>query len=148
MEYYLLNFSAGDAVKELALRERAAELLRVKMWGVGADELHRNEMAPGDLALIYLAAPERMFIGRAELASAARDWTPSEAQTYPGDSPSGVLFSEVEEWEPPVPMETVLAQLDPAADAKADFEMGVVRITAHEYETAIAVREGRLPSTG
>ncbi len=25
------------------------------MWGVGAEEPHRNALAPGDLALVYLA---------------------------------------------------------------------------------------------
>ena len=76
------------------------------------------------------------------------DWTPSEAQVYPGDSPSGVLLTLVEEWDPPVPMNTVLSQIDPAENAKAHFQAGVVRITAHEYETALAVAAGRARSTG
>ena len=66
---------------------------------------------------------------------------------YPGDSPSGVLLAEVEEWDPPVPMNTVLSQIDPVGNAKADFQAGVVRITANEYETARAVASGRAPST-
>jgi hypothetical protein len=41
----------------------------------------------------------------------------------------------------------VLAQMDPTEKAKADFEAGVVRITAGEYETAVAVAAGRGPST-
>ena len=145
MAYYLFNFSTGDAVKGPALREQAAELLRLKMWGIGPDERHRDMLAPGDLVLIYLAAAEREIIARAELASAVRDWTPSEAQRYPGHSPSGVFLSGVEQWDPPLPMETVLVHIDPAANAKADFDMGVVRITAHEYETVLAVGAGRLP---
>jgi hypothetical protein len=56
------------------------------MWGIDADEPHRETLAPGDLILIYLGAPEREFIGRAELASAVHDWTPPEAHVYPGDS--------------------------------------------------------------
>jgi hypothetical protein len=45
-------------------------------------------------------------------------------------------------------MSAVLSQIDPAAKAKADFETRLVRITAHEYETAVAVAAGRLsPST-
>jgi hypothetical protein len=36
-------------------------------------------------------------------------------------------------------MKAVLSQIDPAANAKADFQAGVVRVTAHEYETALAV---------
>jgi hypothetical protein len=148
MAHYLFNFSKRDAAKGPALREQAARLLWVGMWGLEADEPHRDALAPGDLVLIYLAAPERELIGRAELASAVRDWTSSEAQVYPGDSPRGVLLSHVEEWDPPVPMNTVLSQIDPAENAKADFQAGVVRITAHEYETVLAVRSGRLPSAG
>jgi hypothetical protein len=141
--HYLFNLVNG---KGSALREQAAAFLRVRMWGVDADERHRDALAPGDLVLIYLGAPEREFIGRAELASAVHDWTPSEAQAYPGDSAGGVLLALVEDWDPPVPMNRVLAQIDPSEKAKADFEMGVVRITAHEYETALAVASGRLSS--
>jgi hypothetical protein len=118
------------------------------MWGVDADEPHRDALAAGDLVLVYLGAPDREFIGRAELASAVHDWTPSEAQVYPGDSPSGVSLAQVEEWDPPVPMNAVLSQIDSAENARADFETGVVRITADEYETALAVAAGRAPSTG
>ena len=118
------------------------------MWGIAADESHGNALAAGDLILVYLGAPERTFIGRAELASAAHAWTPSEAQVYPGDFPGGVLLAQVEEWDPPVPMSTVLAQIDPAENARADFEVGVVRITANEYQTALAVAAGGATSTG
>jgi hypothetical protein len=117
------------------------------MWGVDGDERHRSALAPGDLILVYLGAPERKFIGRAELASAVHDWTPAEAQAYPGDSPGGVLLAQVEEWDPPVPISTVLSQID-STEARADFEAGVVRITASEYETALAVAGGRAASAG
>ena len=122
--------------------------MRLGMWGIDADERHRDALAPGDLVLIYPGAPEREFIGRAELASAAHDWTQSEAEAHPDDSPGGVLLSQVEEWDPPVPMSAVLAQIDPSENAKAEFEAGVVRITAGEYETALAVAAQRATSTG
>lgn len=146
--YYLFNLVSSDAAPRLVLREQAAEFLRVRMWGINADEPHRNALAAGDLVLVYLGAPERKFIGRAELASAVHDWTPSEAQVYPGDSPGGVLLAELEEWDPPVPMSAVLSQIDPAENARADFEAGVVRITAGEHATAVAVATGRATSTG
>jgi hypothetical protein len=117
------------------------------MWGIDADEPHRDALAAGDLVLVYLGAPERELIGRAELASAAHGWTSSEAERYPGDAPGGVLLAQVEEWNPPVPMSAVLSQID-SDSAKADFEAGVVRITADEYETALAVAAGRTTSTG
>jgi hypothetical protein len=146
--HYLFNLVKGDAAKGPALREEAAAFLRVSMWGIDADEPHRNALAPGDLILIYLGAPEREFVGRAELASPVHEWTPSEAPVYPGGSPSGVLLAQVEEWDPPVPMNTVLSKIDPAENAKADFQAGVVRITANEYETALSVAAARAPSTG
>jgi hypothetical protein len=146
--HYLFNFVKGDAAEGPALREQATGFLRVRMWGIDEDERHRNALAPGDLILIYLGAPAREFIGRAELASAVHDWTPSEAQVYPGDSPGGVSLAQVEKWDPPVPMNTVLSQIDSAENAKADFEAGVVRITANEYETALAVAARHAPSTG
>jgi hypothetical protein len=141
--HYLFNFVRGDAASRPALREEATEFLRVRMWGVDAHERHRSALAAGDLVLVYLGAPERKFIGRAELASAARDWTASEAQAYPGDHPGGVLLAQIEEWDPPVPMSTVLSEIDQSENARADFETGVVRITANEYETALAVAAAR-----
>ena len=144
MAHYLFNFVSGDA----APREQAAALLRARLWGVDADEPHGSALEAGDLVLIYLAAPEREFIGRAELASAVHDWTQPEAQAYPGDSPRGVSLAQVEEWHPPVPMDTVLSQIDPTEKAKADFDAGVVRITAGEYETAITVAAASSSSTG
>ena len=148
MAHYLFNFVKRDAAKGPGLREQAAGFLRVRMWGIDADERHRDARAPGDLILIYLGAPEREFIGRAELASAVHDWTPSEAQVYPGDSLSGVLLAHVEEWDPPVPIDAVLSEINRSGGAKADHDAGVLRITANEYETTLAVAAGRAHSTG
>jgi hypothetical protein len=58
-----------------------------------------------------------------------------------------VLLARVEEWDPPVPMNAVLSQIDRSEGARADFETGVVRITASEFETALAVAAGRALST-
>jgi hypothetical protein len=121
MAHYLFNLVKGDAATGPALCEQAGAFVKARMWGVVPDEPHRDALAPGDLVLIYLGAPELEFIGRAALASAAHDWTPSEAQMCPGDSPGGVLLAQVEEWEPRVPMHTVLSQLDSPAKAKANF---------------------------
>jgi hypothetical protein len=93
MAHYPFNLSDGD-------RQQATALLRAKMWGVGRDERHCDALASGDLALIYLPAPEAEFIGRAELATAVHVWTLSEAESYPGDSSSGVVLSHVEQWDP------------------------------------------------
>jgi hypothetical protein len=124
------------------------------MWGVDAGEPHGAALASGDLALIYVGPPQRAFVGRAGLASAVRDWTPAEAQVYPGDTQGGVLLADVEEWDPPVLMETVVPRIDPTgsnpyvqANARNGFQNGVVQITDHEYEAVLAVRAEASPST-
>ena len=124
------------------------------MWGIGVDEKHCDALAPADLVLIYLASPEQEFIGQAELASAVHDWTPAEAEAFPGNSPGGVLLEHIEEWDPPVAMSTVLPRIDPdrsnpyvQQNARAGFQTGVVRISAHEYETVVAVRVEGIPPT-
>jgi len=65
-----------------------------------------------------------------------------------------VLLSHVEEWDPPVAMNTIVPRIDPEAsnpyvqqNVKAGFQTGVVRITPHEYETVLAVRAEGAPST-
>jgi hypothetical protein len=143
MGHYVFNVSTGD-------RAGAEALLRARMWGIGAGEPHAEELAPGDLALIYVASPEAVFIGRAEVATVVRDWTSGEAAVYPGDASRGVVLSRVEAWEPPVPMEAAVQRIDPSgtnplvqANAASGFGMGVVRITHDEYEAALALSRGR-----
>jgi len=122
------------------------------MWAVDADEPHRAALAPGDLALIYIGPPEASFVGRAKLASAVRDWTPAEAQVFQGDAASGVLLADVEEWDPPVSMDAVVARVDPTgtnpyvqANSRDGFKNGVVLITEGEYEAVLAVRAETRP---
>ncbi len=56
---------------------------------------------------------------------------------------SGVLLAEIEWWEPPVAMEVVLARIDPANNARADFDFGVVGITPDEFDAAVAAASER-----
>jgi hypothetical protein len=146
LAHYLFNLVNGEAAQPPRLHEQAAAFLRVRMWGIDAGERHRDALAAGDLVLVYLGAPERELIGRADLASAVHDWTPHEALAYPGDSASGVSLAHVEVWDPPVPMDAVLSQIR-SESSRADFETAVVRITAKEFETALAVAAGRAQSS-
>jgi len=126
--HYILNSVSG----ETAAREQATELMRAGMWSIDDVEPHRGALAAGDRVLVYLGAPAREFVGRAEVASAVRA--------------GGLALAQVEEWDPPVSMSVVLSRLGPSA--KADFDVRVVPITAHEYETVLAVAAERAPSTG
>lgn len=146
MSHYLFNFSKKGAAKGKTLREQAAELLQVKMWGIGAKTPNRLSLAPGDRVLIYVGAPEYEFIGHAELGSATHEWTPQEAAQYPGSFEGGVLFSQAEAWSHPVPMKSVLPQLAlKEANPGAHFFSGVARVTKEDFETVVAIGTGKVP---
>ncbi|MDQ7993099.1 MAG: hypothetical protein AAGC63_08110 [Propionicimonas sp.] len=141
MAFWLFNCtgdgSPGDA------RRRALESLREREWEVAHGEPHRAALAEGDLVLIYLAAPERVFIARAELASPARSLAVSGSSRRQAGGRFAVTLGQVERWEPPVAVEAVLARIDPANQARADFDTGVVGITPDEYEAATAAAASR-----
>jgi hypothetical protein len=151
MTSYLVTITDGDA-------GRAVRLLRAGRWPVDAREPHGTDLAAGDRALFYLAAPTRVFLGCATLSSGVDDG-PKGVSQHADDALSGaglvdsnlvdsnlvdvslvdVSLVDVEEWDPPVPMHAVLARIDRSAGARADFETTLVRITEVEYETAVAV---------
>jgi hypothetical protein len=140
--HYLFNFSKRDAAEGQSPGEHVAELLRVQLWGVDAEEPHTATLLlPATTPSVAPSLPQPSVI-----------WTPYESQVYPGGSPSGVLLVQIEEWDPPVQMSAVLPRIDPTesnpyiqANARHGFQTGVVRITAPEYETVLAVRAEGLP---
>ena len=140
MAFYLFNVAMSQAAEARPPRAQALERLRTGAWAIDPDSPHGGALAPGDLALIYAADPDLVFVGLVELASAVRDLARGDDG---GEPRTGVVLSHAEEWDPPVPMEAVLARIDPGSNAKADFAVDVVRITPHEYETAIAVAAER-----
>ena len=128
MAHYIFNVVAEDTANGPALCERAVQLLRLRRWDIDAGERHHEALTTGDLVLIYAGAPARAFVGRAALASPVHE--------------GGVSLADIQEWTPPVPMAPVLSQIDRSGGARADFDAGVVRITATEYETALTVAAG------
>ena len=135
MAFWLLNYVPGAAAPAVVF-DRVKELLDAGMCQVGDDEPHRDSLAIGDLVLIYLGAPERVFVGRAEVASPVQRWLPGDLPS-PGPGRSGIRVTRVVRWDPPVAMSAVLARIDPANHAKADFDRGVVGITRDEFEATV-----------
>ncbi len=149
MAHYLFNFSKKGAAKGRTLREQAAELLEVRLWGIGAKTPNRNSLTAGDRVLIYVGAPEYEFIGHAELASPTHQWMPEEAARYPGSFEDGIAFRSADVWRHPVPIKTILPKL--ALSEKnpgAHFFSGVIRITQDDYATAVNTGTGQEPVAG
>ena len=138
MAFWLFNCAPRES-SATPVVERVDQLLDAEVWDIAHDEPHRDSLAPGDLVLIYLGAPQRVFVAHAEVASSVHSWGPDErGPSSPDPGRSGVRLVQVERWDPPVPMDDVLSRIGPGSQAKADFDKGVVGITRHEFEAALA----------
>ncbi len=143
MAFWLLNYVPGDDDAGTVF-ERVGRLLDAAICGVPDDDPRRDSLAVGDLVLVYLGAPARVFLASAEIASPVRRWTAGESP-IPGTELSGVRVGQVARWNPPVAMAAVLARIDPANRARADFDRAVVGITPDEYQAAVDAAESGGP---
>ena len=138
MQHFIFNLADGD-------RERAKSFLYAKRWVVSRDERHRDALAPGDLALVFVALT-REFVGRTELKTTFLDPMPSDPAAS-GPAVSGVLLGDVEDWTSGVPLDVAVQRIDPngsnpyvQANA-AGFRAGVVQITVKEYDIVVSLRD-------
>lgn len=137
MQHFIFNLADGD-------RERAKSFLQVKRWVVSRDERHRDALAPGDLALVFVALT-REFVGRAEVKTTFLDPMPSDPATAP--AVSGVLLGDVEDWTRGVPLDLAVKRIDPKGSNPyvqanaAGFRAGVVQITIKEYDIVVSLRD-------
>lgn len=138
MQHFIFNLADGD-------RERAKSFLHAKRWVVSRDEHHRDGLAPGDLALVFVALT-REFVGRAELKTTFLDPMPSDPAAS-GPAVSGVLLGDVEDWTSGVPLDVAVQRIDPKGSNPyvqanaAGFRAGVVQITVKEYGIVMSLRD-------
>ena len=136
MQHFIFNLADGD-------RERAKSFLHAKRWVVGRDERHRDALAPGDLALVFVAL-KREFVGSAELKTTFLDPMPSDPAPS-GPVVSGVLLGDVEDWTSGVPLDVAVQRIDPEGSNPyvqanaAGFRAGVVQITVKEYDIVVSL---------
>src|SRR3954470_15078237 len=104
MQHFIFNLTDGD-------RERARSFLHAKRWVVGRDERHRDAIAPGDVAVVFVALT-REFVGRGKLKTTFLDPMPSDPAA-PGRAVSGVLLVGFEHWTSGVPLDVAVQRIDP-----------------------------------
>ena len=137
MQHFIFNLADGD-------RERAKSFLHAKKWVISRDERHRGALAPGDLALVFVALT-REFVGRAEIKTPFLDPMPSDPAAS-GPAVSGVLLGDVEDWTSGVPLDVAVQRIDPKGSNPyvqanaAGFHAGVVQITVQEFDIVVSLR--------
>lgn len=140
MADWILNFTKGGVKHKKQLSAQARELLDVGLWGVPNTAQARDKLAPGDRVLVYIGAPERVFIGQATIASGWHEWSSDEAAKYPLTSAFGVgiTLSNAESWPKPVPLSLVWPGTDGAkTNPKALWYGAAIRVTKDDYEAIL-----------
>ena len=138
MHHFIFNLADGD-------RDRAKSFLHAKRWVVNRKKHHRDALAPGDLALVFVALT-REFVGRAELKTTFLDPMPSDPATS-DIAASGVLLVDIEDWTSCVPLDVAVQRIDPTGSNPyvqanaAGFHAGVVQITVKEYDIVVSLRD-------
>src|SRR5438552_17527943 len=95
MHHFIFNLADGD-------RDRAKSFLHAKRWVVNREEHHRDALAPGDLALVFVALT-REFVGRFALKTTPLDPMASDPATS-APAVSGVMRRGVVVWTSGVPL--------------------------------------------
>ena len=103
----MLNFTKAGVKVKKQLSAQARQLLEVQLWGVPPTAQARDKLAAGDRVLVFVGAPERVFIGDATIASGYHTWTPDEAATYPGTFEAGIVLANAGIWQKPVRLSNV-----------------------------------------
>ncbi len=140
---YLFNFTRKNAARDRPLREQAAQLLRLRLWGIGDRTPNRDLLRDGDRVLVFVGAPEKEFIGHAVLSAGVHEWSRDEAARYPGSWTGGVAFREAETWQHPLGIEAVWSMTTAAAtNPKAMFMAGIQAMISEDFDLIVASRHG------
>lgn len=100
MASYILNFTRGGTKEKKAMPAQARQLLELGLWGIPPNAQLRNKIAPGDHVLVFIGAPDRVFVGDALVQSGYHPWTPDEAARYPMTSTfeHGITLTQARVW--------------------------------------------------
>jgi hypothetical protein len=146
MSHFLLNFTRKNAERDRPLSEQAAALLQLQLWGIGESTPLRATMARGDYAVAFVGAPERSFVGWGRLLDGVHKWTNTERPRYGGPFTSGISFDQVGVFGYPIPISSLLPDLDLArTNPGARFFSGVLRITGDDFARIVQAGGEVLP---
>lgn len=152
MAHFVFNYTSAPKGDRRPLREQAADLLRVGLWGLPESaERRRRPPQAGDeiVALAGGSQPERAFVGRAVLSSGIHHWSAEEWERYraSGKLPSGVAFGDSHPWRRPLPLVDVWPRLEAArTNQDAHIQGAVFSLSEDDYLTVLeAAGEPRVP---
>lgn len=69
MAHYIIQFTRAGTRQRRGMPEQARALLRTGLWGIPPTAQLRMRLVAGDVVLIAVGAPDRVFVGDAVVQS-------------------------------------------------------------------------------
>jgi predicted type IV restriction endonuclease len=151
MANYILNFTRRGTKDKKAMPAQARLLLEVGLWGVPPTAQLREKLVAGDRVLIFVGAPDRVFLGDAIVAVGYHGWTKEETVLYPMTSTfdHGIRLAEARVWHKPLPIGSVWSETQGAkSNPKALWYGAITSLSAADADLILSIgRNGAAPVT-
>ncbi len=134
---WVLNFTRGGTRDKKLMPQQARKLLEIGLWGMPESAQAREKLSVGDRVLAYVGAPDRVFVGDAEIAAPWHSWTSEEAQTYAtaGSFHAGIRLTDCRLWDKPVPVQAVWPQTQGAqTNPNARWYGAAARLSGADFD--------------
>jgi len=146
MNYWIFTAAPYNANGEsFTARQIYDRRMQDKFWGLGASTRHRKNVRKGDQVVFYVARPEQVFAGTAQLASDCFDLSPEERSNLSHGTSffaadHGVRLETVETWPKPHPMAPLASTLQfvkNPAQWWTHLQGGIREVSESDYEQII-----------
>jgi hypothetical protein len=106
---YLLNFTEGLVPAPAQMPQLARDLVRRGLYGIPSTAMLRHRIRPGDLVVVTVGSPHRVFVADAVVATGYHRFDEEERARRPQwmSLDHGIGLREVHTWPEPVPIMSV-----------------------------------------
>jgi hypothetical protein len=147
MNYWIFNAAPYSSESEsYTARQIYQQRMQDRFWGLGTRTQNRKNLRKGDKVVFYIARPEQVFAGTAELASDCFDLNSQEQRALSHDSPfftaeHGVRLEAIETWErsrPMAPLSPMLNFIKNPRQWWTHLQGGVRQVDETDYTTIVS----------
>jgi hypothetical protein len=106
---YLLHFTKGFVPVPGQMPRLARDLVRRGLYGIPSTATQRHRIRPGDLVIVTVGSPHRVFVADAMVESGYHPFNAEERARRPEwmNLDHGIGLRDVDTWSEPVPIMSV-----------------------------------------
>ena len=145
MASYLLHFTKGLVPVPGQMPQLARDLVRRGLYGIPSTATQRHRIRPGDLVVVTVGSPHRVFVADAMVESGYHLFNAEERARRPDwmDLDHGIGLRDVDTWSEPVPIMSVWPRTAAGATSnkRALFFGTLIRLTPGDDAVILAAAD-------